>query len=116
MAKETAEADDLTVVRLGNRAAIEVLPDPDDDTKKVRTKIRGPKKNYTELVLPAHITLMEAAQQITDPNRGIWQAHSDDKAPAWVAGSGPLAAALTQLLGAHYGVEVREFDPAHGEG
>lgn len=119
MAKASAVADDPTVVYLGNRDAIEVLRDPDDDTKVVRSKIDGPKKNCTTILLGTDergkpLTLMQAAQQITDPTSGVWQAHSDAEKPAWVAVSGPLAAPLSQLLGAHWGIEVREPEPATG--
>jgi len=119
MAKASAAADDRTVVYLGNRDAIEILRDPDDDTKVVRSKIDGPKKNCTTIVLGTDgdgkpLTLMQAAQQITDSTSGIWQAHSDAAKPAWVAVSGPLAPELSQLLGAHWGIEIREPEPNTG--
>jgi hypothetical protein len=126
MAKEstarsaTADAPEeqaRTIVYLGNRNGIEVVPDPDadDDTTVVRRKIEGgSKKRCTTVVLAPGITLMEAAVQITDTARGVWQAHSDDQAPAWVAVDGPQADALAQLLAAHYGgIEVRDPEPDH---
>lgn len=121
-AKETAAEDApqqeqaRTTVYLGNRNGIEVLPDPDsDDGATVRRQIQGgSKKRCTTIVLAPGVTLMEAAVQITDPGRGVWQAHSDDDAPAWVAVDGPQAEALASLLSAHYGgIEVRDPDPDH---
>lgn len=115
MAKVTAEArTDQTVVYLGNRNGIEVLDDPNDSTKKIRQKIPvGPKKRCTEIVFPADRKLVEAVTEITDPHRGIWQAHSDDESPAWVAAAGPLAAGITMVLAEHWpGLEVRDPEPA----
>lgn len=99
-----------TVVYLGNRNGIEVLPDPTkDDGSTIRQKIsRTPKKRATKVVLARGISLLEAAVQITDPHRGVWRSHSDDEKPAWVASTDP---ALAQLLAAQYGCEVRDPDP-----
>ncbi len=103
-------AQPRTIVYLGNRNGIEVLPDPDkDDGSTIRQKIAaGPKKRCTTIVLAPGITLLEAAVQITDTARGVWQAHSDDDKPAWVASTDP---ALAQLLAAQYGCEVRDPEP-----
>lgn len=102
-----------TVVYLGNRQAIEIVDDPNalpDFPQKIRQPIVGaPQKNCTTLVLPAGITLMEAANDITSP-RGVWQAHSDAAAPAWVASTDP---ALARLLADHWGCELRDPDPNH---
>jgi hypothetical protein len=109
MTKERVEAA-RTVVYLGNRDAIEVLPDPKKIGATIRSKIDGPKKNYTQITLGKEVTLLEAAQSITEPVNGVWRHHSDADKPAWVAASGPLGDALAQLLGAHWGIEVREVE------
>jgi hypothetical protein len=111
---DAPEEQGRTIVYLGNRAGIEVLPDPNsDDGTTIRTPIQdGPTKRCTKVVIARGATLMEAAVHITDPARGVWQAHSDDPAPAWVSAEGPNAAALAQLLAAHYGgIEVRDPEP-----
>ncbi len=121
MARSTAEDTDRTVVWLGNRNAVEVVDDPDADPpaegqepRKIRRKIAGaPKKNCTRVVVAEGATLMEAAVHITDPARGVWQAHSDAPAPAWVASTDP---ALAGLLASHWGCELRDPDPDHASG
>lgn len=121
MAKATAEAKEeapapreRTIIYLGNRNGIEVVPDPDkDDGTTIRKPIEtGPKKRCTKIVLAPDATLIEAITSITDTARGVWQAHSDDPAPVWVAGSGPLAETLVPFLSAQYGgIEVRDPEP-----
>lgn len=115
MAKDTSAgattgAPARTIVYLGNRNGIEVLPDPDkSDGSTIRQKIsKTAKKRCTTVVLAPGTTLLEAAVQITDPARGVWRSHSDDPAPAWVASTDP---ALAQLLAAQYGCEVRDPEP-----
>lgn len=94
-----------TVVYLGNRRAVETVDGQ-------RTPIAG--KRCTTVVLPADITLMDALRDITSP-QGVWAAHSDAPAPAWVAAEGPLAESITQILAVQYpGVEIREPDPDQG--
>lgn len=112
MPKSAAEeAPDQTVVYLGNRNAIEILPDPDDPEnpeRRTRTPIKTPKKSITEITPPTGLRLLEIATLITDPHRGVWQAHSDDDAPAWVASTDP---ALASVLSEHWGgIEIREPD------
>jgi len=91
-----------TVVYLGNRKAIEVVDDPDNAGGKIRRPLPG--KLRTKVVLPLGTKLMEAAQEITG-GRGVWGAHSDADAPAWVASTD---ANLAQLLASHWGCELRE--------
>jgi hypothetical protein len=97
---DLAEPDtESTVVYLGNRKAVEMV-------NGERNALTG--KRCTTVVIPAGTSLMEALQAITSP-QGVWAAHSDDVAPAWVASAGPLAGPIVQLLSAQYpGVEVRE--------
>lgn len=110
MAKETAETEDAqTVVWLGNRSAVEIIEDPLDPTKKTRTPIDGPKKNCTTVKLAPGLKLLDAARVITDAGGGVWQAHSNDESPAWVASTNP---ALASVLSEHFGgIEVREPQP-----
>ncbi len=110
----TDDFDGRTVVYLGNRQAIQVLEDPDDAEAAAReeravARLRSPiaGKRRTTVLFPVGTTLMDAAAQITH-GQGVWQAHSDADKPAWVASTDP---ALAQLLGAHFGCEVRE--PLH---
>ncbi len=105
MAKETAEQTEpeRTVVYLGNRKPISVIEGE---------RVPGtPGKRCTTVSLRPDATLLEAVQEIVSP-QGVWQAHSDAEAPAWVAAQGPLAEPLTQLLASHYRCEVREPEPA----
>jgi hypothetical protein len=97
----TAAEEPRTIVYLGNRKAISVGPDGE------RTAYTG--KQCTRVVLRPDASLMEAATEITSAN-GLWAAHSDAPAPAWVAGEGPLAEALVALLAAHYKAEVRDVE------
>lgn len=97
----TAAEQPRTTVYLGNRKAISVNPDGE--------RIAYPGKQCTRVVLRPDATLMEAAQEITSAN-GLWAQHSDADGPAWVAAEGPLAEALTALLAAHYGAEIREVE------
>ena len=118
----TATDDEVrTVVYLGNRKSIEVVDDPGDvraaaDEGREPAKIRRAlprKKNCTTVTLPAGLTLLEAVNDITHPQRGVWQAHSDADAPAWVASTDP---ALAQFLAAHWRCELRDPDPDHASG
>lgn len=113
-----AEQEPRTVVYLGNRDAIEVLADPDDDhetaaaEERAIRRIRQPLpagKRCTTVVLAAGLPLLQAAHDITHPERGVWQAHSDADKPAWVASTDP---ALAQILAAHWGCELRDPEPA----
>lgn len=114
MAEETR--DDGVIVCLGNRAGIENIPDPDDseeqaaDEGRARNKIRRPLpegKLCTTANLPEGTPLVEALTIITAGN-GVWANHSDDPAPAWVASTSPR---LAEVLGEHYGCEVRDYAP-----
>lgn len=120
MGTSTAETqvDDPVVIYLGNRDSIEVLDDPDDleaaaaeerAPAKIRSKLPG--KRCTTIVLAPGLSLMEAAYDITHTARGVWQAHSDAPAPAWVASTWP---ALAQLLSDHWSCEMRQPDPTDG--
>lgn len=104
----TAEAEAAptrTVVYLGNRKAVETV-------NGERTPLTG--KRCTTVIFPADITLMDALQAVTSP-QGVWAAHSDDAAPAWVAAAGPLAEPITTMLAAQYpGIEIREPEPQEG--
>src|SRR2546430_12005761 len=104
-----------TVVYLGNRNAVEVLDDKDDllaaaDEGRAPARIRQalPGKRCTTVSVPAGLSLMEAAYDITHSTRGVWPAHSDDAAPTWVASTDPV---LAQLLAAHWGCELRDPEP-----
>lgn len=109
MGKDTAkEATQQTVVYLGNRNAIQILENPDDPSHHQRWPVDGPIKNLTAVTLAPGLSMLQAALQITDPGRGIWQAHSDDPAPAWVASTDP---GLARVLSDHWGgIEIREPD------
>jgi len=100
------ETEDRTVVYLGNRKAVEVITEPGAD-QAVRRPLPG--KLCTTIVLAPGLKLMEAANDITH-HRGVWTAHSDAEAPAWVASTDP---ALAQLLADHYGCQLREPEPDH---
>lgn len=114
MAKATTEeTPDRTVVYLGNRNTIQILEDPEhpgDPAKSTRSKVTtAPKKNITAINLAPGLSLLEAAVQITHTTQGVWQAHSDDDKPAWVASTD---AGLARVLSDHWGgIEVR--DPDH---
>ena len=96
--EQTAEQ---TTVYLGNRNTIAV---------EGGERVPYPGNRCTTVRVRADATLMEAIQEITSPN-GVWPAHSDATAPAWVAAEGPLAGGITTLLASHYGCEVREPNP-----
>lgn len=98
---EATAQPDRTTVYLGNRKAISINADGD--------RISYPGKRCTTVVLRPDATLMEALGEITGPN-GMWAAHSDAPAPAWVAAEGPLADAITNVLGAHYNTEIRPVE------
>ena len=112
------ETDGRVVVYLGNRKAVEVVDDPDDlqtaaadgrTPNRVRRALpRG--KRCTTIVVAPDLSLFEAVSDITNPARGVWQAHSDADAPAWVASTDPE---LAQFLAAHWKCELREPDPDH---
>lgn len=110
-----APADDRTIVYLGNRKAIESVEDPNDveaagQEERAVTRMRAslPGKRCTTVILAPGTRVMDAAYEITHPTRGVWQAHSDADAPAWVASTDPT---LAQLLAAHWGCELREPEP-----
>lgn len=106
MGTDTIDAAEApTIIYLGNRAAIEIVDDPDSGAK-VRRPIGIP-KSATKIVLAPGTTILAAAQDITHPTSGVWQAHSDADAPAWVAATDP---SLAQLLASHWGCELREPD------
>lgn len=105
-AKAPAADGERTVVYLGNRDAIEVLTD-DDGTTERRALPEG--KRCTTIVLAPDLPLMDAAYDITHSSRGVWNAHSDADAPAWVASTDP---ALASLLASHWGIELRDPEPA----
>ena len=107
---EEEAAPQRTVVYLGNRKAIERVPVTDGSTNTVgvtheRKAIPG--KRCTTVVLAPGTSLMEAAQAITSP-QGVWAAHSDADAPAWVASTDPV---LAGVLASHYGAELRDPEP-----
>ncbi len=95
-----------TVVYLGNRQAIEVIEIPDSGIS-LRRPLRG--KLCTKIVFPSGMKLMDAARDVTHP-QGVWNAHSNAEAPAWVASTDPT---LAHLLASHWGCEVRDPDPEH---
>lgn len=106
-ATEDTAASRQTVVYLGNRKAVETVA---DGALVERRALAG--KRCTTVVLPDDATLMDAVRDITSP-QGVWAAHSDAPAPAWVAASGPMAEAITAVLAAQYpGIEIR--DPEEG--
>lgn len=98
-----------TVVYLGNRKAVTVMHTDDGVERQIY-----PGKRCTTVSIPADRTLMEAIHDICSPN-GLWANMSEAPAPAWVAGSGPLAEPLIPLLASHYQCEIREPEP-DGEG
>jgi hypothetical protein len=103
----TETVPDRTKVYLGNREAISIIGGE-------RVKAAGYQKRCTTVVLRPDVTLIEALGELTGP-QGLWQAHSDAPAPAWVAAEGPLAEGLITLLTAQYpGIEVRDPEPDHG--
>lgn len=107
--KNNATAEDAppVVVYLGNHQAIEATTGEDGTVR-----IPLPGKRCTTVRLAPGLTLMEAAHDITHPGQGVWQAHSDADAPAWVASTDP---ALGRLLAAHWNCELREPQPDDGE-
>lgn len=114
----TPTEDERTVVYLGNRKAIEVLDDPDDleaaaAEGRAVNRIRRPMpraKRCTTIILAPGLSLVDAMAEITNPTRGVWQAHSNADAPAWVASTNP---ALASFLAAHWQCELRDQDPGH---
>lgn len=121
MSRTTRDPGDRDTVYLGNHMAVEVLPDPDDaaaanDEGRAAATLRRavPGKQCTIIKLEPGLTLMQAAQIITHTSQGVWQAHSDADAPAWVASDW---AALAGLLSLHWGgCEIREPDHAAHNG
>lgn len=113
MAKATtAQEQDQTVVYLGNRNAIQTIEHPDhpgDPEHATREPVPGaPRKNITAVTLSPGLSLLEAAVQITHPVQGVWQAHSDDDKPAWVASTN---SGLARVLSDHWGgIEIRQPD------
>ncbi len=111
---DNANDDDGTVVYLGNRKAVEVIEDPDDVAvaaaagrapNRTRRPLRG--KVCTVVRIPAGTPFMETVTDIVSA-RGLWPAHSDADAPAWVASSDPT---LAQFLARHWGCELRDPEP-----
>lgn len=107
----------MTIVYLGNRNAVEVIDDPDDgaiahaeDRAVRKTRRPAPGKRCTTVQPPDGMALVDVLYDIVLPGRGIWAAHSDDPAPAWVASTDP---ALAQVLAAHYDCELRQPEPDH---
>lgn len=96
------------IVYLGNRDAIEILEDPETGDKK-RVALPAGKRCTTVHLVPG-MSLMDAARDLTHPEGGVWQGHSDAEAPAWVASTNPV---LAQLLANHWGCELREPEPDH---
>lgn len=101
-----AENASPTIVYLGNRDAVEVHR---EGRREVRTPL-PPGRRCTTVAPPAGTPLAEVFTTITAPG-GVWAYHSDG-APAWVASTDP---ALAQLLAAHYGCQVRDPEPGHGD-
>lgn len=110
--------EERVIVYLGNRKAVEATEDPDDveaaareerAVNRLRTELPG--KRCTTVILAPGTRIMDAAYEITHATRGVWQAHSDADAPAWVASTDP---ALAQLLASHYGCELRDPEPDTG--
>lgn len=86
------------VVYLGNRQAVEGID---------RTPLPG--KLRTTVLVDAS-DLRAAVVEITHPG-GVWAAHSDADAPAWVASTNDQLAAM---LSAWWGCEQREPDDGQG--
>lgn len=77
-----------------------------DNDAHLHTRMSIPGKQRTEIRPPEDLTYAELVHDLTHP-QGIWQAHSDDDRPAWVASTDP---ALAGLLGALFGCEVRDVE------
>lgn len=105
-AEQTAAEPPRTVVYLGNRKPFSM------DTGE---RVTHTGKFCTTVSIPATRTLLEAVNDIVGGN-GIWANMSAAAAPAWVAAEGPLGPALGALLSAHYQCELRDPEPAGGEG
>lgn len=113
-AAQAENTTDRVTVYLGNRDAVEDIEDPADIEAAARdnrapNRVRRalPGKRCTTVTFPAGTRLVEAVYQITHPTNGVFAAHSNAEAPAWVAATNPVWA---QLLAATYGCEVREVD------
>ncbi len=115
----TTDPDDdgAVIVALGNRNAVEVIPDPDDaeaaaaDNRPINRERRPLKgKLCTTVRIPAGVKTLEALTNITAAG-GVWANHSDAEAPAWVASTDPR---LAELLAEHYGCELRDYEPSEG--
>lgn len=96
----------MTVIYLGNRDAIEVVPALGPDGEPARERRQLPGKRVTIVKPPPDLTFRELLHDLTHPD-GIWAAHSDAEAPAWVACTD---AALGARLAAFYGCELREVE------
>ncbi len=94
-----------TVVYLGNRTAMELIPDPDGVAPPTRRQLPG--KRCTAVTIPEGQPLLDTARDLTHP-QGVWAAHSSGGTPAWVASTD---AALAGVLAAHWGCELRDPDP-----
>lgn len=110
-----------TVIYLGNRGAVDYYVDEKKLAKMTAEQVAEQgvphklvpipvPKACTRVVVEPGLKLLDAAKTVTDPGR-IWSRVSTEPAPAWVASSDPM---LAQILGDHYGCEVRELDLDHG--
>lgn len=95
----------MPTIWLGNHAAVEYVPTGEIDDRgepvKVRTPVEG--KHYTIVQPPDDNSVAEIITDLTHPN-GVWAAHSDADAPAWVASTDPE---LTWVLAKLWGCEAR---------
>lgn len=95
----------MTTVVLGNRHAIESR----DNGQTIEPMPKG--KRATVVNIPEGTSLGEAFTTVTHPV-GVWGSNAKEgSAPAWVASDSP---GLAQLLGEHYGVEVRDLEDNAG--
>lgn len=79
-------------------------PETTDNGAYVYDRVSIPGKQCTEVRPPDGLTYAELIHDLSHA-QGIWQAHSDDPTPAWVASDDPK---LAELLGALWGIPVRE--------
>jgi len=99
----------VPTIWLGNHAAVDHIPTGEVDDRgehvKVRTPIEG--KRCTIVQPPDDISVAEIITTLTHPS-GVWAAHSNADAPAWVASTDPE---LTQVLASVWGCEARDPEP-----
>lgn len=101
-------------VRFGNTAPVQVTRDEEDNL--VRTELAHADaeqgESVSEFQIPDDLSLAEAFIALTAPG-GAWEYHSDEH-PAWVSvggdGDPSTAKMLGELLGEHFGCEVRKHD------